>query len=151
MTTLANVIIMSNDGGTDTPRDYNAFLNAGGHLLVISASNYQTYYDWVRQYVSQSGNVGSPGWGTLNCTPHYAASGSHPVTQWPWHPHLRGDRGELSHGPLLGHAAAPAPRSIGNSCLGGDRGSIVVRRYASGGTFTYISYDIPASTATPPR
>ncbi len=76
------VLITSNDGGTSAPVDYNAFLNAGGHLLVIGGSNYQPYYDWVRVYLSHTGNVGSPGWQTLSCSPHYASAATHPITQY---------------------------------------------------------------------
>jgi cysteine-rich repeat protein len=140
-TTAGGVLVMSNDGGTSAVVDYNAFLNAGGHVLMIGGSNFQPYYDWVRNYLNQSGNVSAPGWQTISCTPHYTAVGSHPITQF-LPTTFSFSVPNASYHMVRFSATQPAGTAIiGNTCLSGDRGAIVVRRYPSGGTFTYLAYD----------
>jgi cysteine-rich repeat protein len=140
-TTAGGVLVMSNDGGTDAVVDYNAFLNAGGHVLMIGGSNYQPYYDWVRRYLNQSGSVGAPGWQTLACSPNYTAAGSHPITQFLPTTYTFNVNNASYHMVRFSASQPAGTAIIGNTCLSGDRGSIAVRRYASGGTFTYLAYD----------
>jgi cysteine-rich repeat protein len=135
------VLITSNDGGTSAPVDYNAFLNAGGHLLVIGGSNYQPYYDWVRNYLSHTGNVGSPGWQTLSCSPHYASAATHPITQYLPSTYSFPVSSASYHMVRFSATQPSGTTILGNTCLTGDRGSVAVRRYTGGGSFTYLAYD----------
>jgi cysteine-rich repeat protein len=140
-TSAGGVLIMSNDGGTDATVDYNAFLAAGGHVLMIGGSNYQPYYDWIRGYLSHTGNVGAPGWQTISCTPHYASATTHPITQYLASTFSFGVSSSSYHMVRFSPTQPTGTTILGNTCLSGDRGSVAVRRYSSGGTFTYLAYD----------
>ncbi len=140
-TTAGGVLVMSNDGGSDAPVDYNAFLNAGGHVLMIGGSNTQAYYDWARGYLNHTGNASAPGWQTIACTPHMTLAGSHPITQFLPATYSFTVANASFHMLRFSATQPSGAAVIASSCLTGDRGSIVVRRYPSGGTFAYVTYD----------
>jgi hypothetical protein len=132
---------MSTDGGTDATVDYNAFLASGGHVLMIGGSNWQAYYDWVRGYLSHTGNVGAPGWQTLSCSPHYASTGPHAITQFLPSTYSLTVNAATYHMVRFSASQPTGTTILGNTCLSGDRGSVAVRQYTGGGTFTYLAYD----------
>ena len=136
------VLIMSRDGGTSTPVDYNAFLNAGGHALMIGGSNVQSFYEWARGYFSHTGNVSAPGWTTLSCTPHTTLSGTHPITRFLPATYTFPVANASYHMIRFSASQPTGVATLANSCDTGDRGAIVVRRYSSGGTMTYLAFDV---------
>ena len=136
------VIVTSLDGGTGALTEYDTFLRAGGHVLVIGGSNSEPFYAWIRRYLNQTGRTDAPGWQQIMCAPHYARAEAHPITRLLPETHSFAMSNVSYH---MVRFAASQPEGVtilANTCLSGDRGSIAVRRYPDGGTFTYVAYDI---------
>ncbi len=135
------VVIIGNDGGLGTFPDYSTFLAAGRHLLVVGGSGDDAFSPWLDGYLATDG----PGlWHeSSGCTPDWTSTASHPLTKL-LPATYEFDREELSYHPL--HLSATQPAGVvllGATCDNPDAPYIsATRRYASGGTFTYLALDL---------
>ena len=132
-----DTILISNDGGTSpTFADYNNFLNAGGHLVMMGGSNFQPFRDFVANYFLLT-DTGS-GWHTDGS---WHKDGSNPVTVNLPSNYTFTDGSATFH--MLGFLAAANTVLLGHN---DEPNSIAaVRSYANGGSFTYMALDIGGS------
>lgn len=134
-------IIISNDGYTGPMLDYTAHLNAGAHVIVIGGSNYAPYDAWIGSYVNNDAAALAMWHQSNDCVPDFAKTGSHPITQFLPAAYEFSNEATSYH---MTHFPAAQPAGaviIGNTCHGANPGILVTRRYASGGTFTYLALD----------
>lgn len=137
----ADVLIMADDGGTDTPVDYSTHLANGRHVLMIGGSNWGPYYSWVDGYLTRDA---STGWHTSgDCMSDWTTTGANPVTALLPATYEFADQDTSYH---MLHFAASQPAGtvlLGQTCHAApDNYVAAVRTYPSGGTFTYMALDL---------
>lgn len=138
-----DTILISNDGGSDASfANYNNFLNAGGHLVMIGGSNFQPFRDWVSNYFTLTDTT--LGWHTDGS---WHKDGSNPVTVNLPSNYTFSDPAATYH--MLGFLAAPNTVLLGHN---DEPNSIAaVRSYSNGGSFVYMALDIGASYGSNPN
>lgn len=135
-----DTIFMSNDGGSDAGLDYNAFLNAGGHLIAVGGSNYQPYRDWVAGYFNLT-DIAS-GWHQSNA---WHTDAVVPGTQFLPADYAFLDSNMSYH--MLAFLATTNTTLLGHN---DEPNSIAaIRTYSNGGYFYYMALDIGGDYTTP--
>ena len=138
----AGVIIIGHDGATPSAPDYQTHLDAGGHLLLVGGSGDPAYAAWASAFIA---NTGEGNWHTSDtCASDWNTAGAHPMTALLPAAYEFMDQSISYH--MLHFTAAGQPPDtelLGQSCEAGPNNYVLAtRRYASGGTFTYMALDI---------
>jgi cysteine-rich repeat protein len=145
----AGVIVIGHDGASVMAPNYQAHLDAGGHLLLVGGSGDPAYAAWASAFVA---NTGEGNWHMSDsCASDWNTTGAHPMTALLPATHEFMDQSLSYH--MLHFTAMGQPvdtELLGQSCEAGPNNYVLVtRRYASGGTFTYMALDLgPYSDAT---
>lgn len=145
----AGVIVIGHDGAGAIAPNYQAHLDAGGHLLLVGGSGDPAYAAWASAFVA---NTGEGNWHMSDtCASDWNTTGAHPMTALLPATHEFLDQSVSYH--MLHFTAAGQPADtelLGQSCeVGPNNYVLATRRYASGGTFTYMALDLgPYSDAT---
>jgi hypothetical protein len=138
----ADIIIMGRDGGVATPVDYNAFLEQGGHVLMVGGSNSANLYTWVANYFTISSQRG---WHqSNNCTDDWNAVGdAHPLTSFLPESYEFATQSVSYH--MIHFSEVQEPEGVallGRTCHDApDNYILAVREYGGGGTFVYAAFD----------
>jgi len=142
----ATILIMSEDGDTYDGLDYQAHLDAGYHVLMIGGSHWNPYYTWIQNYLNVTADYT---WHMSDgCTPDWTKDADNAFTQYLPATYEFSDQ-QISYHMLHFTAAQPAGTTLlGHTCHGSpDNYMYVSRKYPSGGTFTYMAFDLGARTA----
>ncbi len=129
---LGDTIIMSNDGGTDVGLDYNAFLNSGGHLIVIGGSDWDPYRAWVSGYFNTTDT--GIGWHTDG---DWHRTGTYQATQYMPATFTFSNNSVTYH--MLGFLDTPNTTLLATNDEGVNIAAI--RAYSNGGFFYYLALD----------
>jgi cysteine-rich repeat protein len=136
------VLIVGHDGASPDAPDYQPHFDAGGHLLLVGGSGDPAYAAWANGFFAASDD-GS--WHQSNtCAADWNTVGAHPMTasmpaNWEFTDQ------SLSYHMIHFEAAGQSPDTelLGQSCEAGpDNYVLATRRFASGGTFTYLALDV---------
>ncbi len=128
-----HIIIIGMDGGIEPMPDYNAWLDAGGDLIVTGGSNWQPYRDWVSEYFNTTDTAG--GWHTDG--DWHKLSGHKANVGLP-DDYTFSENGHTFH--MLGFLATPNTTLLGNNDEPNNIAAI--RDYNNLGTFNYMALDL---------
>jgi hypothetical protein len=129
-----DVLIISNDGGTDSSFfDYTSFLNSGGHLILVGGSNYQPYRDWVAGYFNITDTANT--WHTDGA---WTTLVNNTVTSGLPSPYTFTGTSLTYH--MLGFLSTPNTVLYGRNDEGVAVGAF--RTYSNGGTLNYMALDL---------
>jgi cysteine-rich repeat protein len=138
----SGILISSNDGGSELPNTYQAFLDAGGHILMIGGSGASEMTTFVGNFLTTDGT--SSWHQASDCVSDWNTVGVHPITQF-LPPTYEFANASSSYHMLHFTAVQPAGATvIGDTCHGANPAILATRRYASNGTFTYMALDLGA-------
>jgi cysteine-rich repeat protein len=136
----ADILIMANNGGDANGPDYNAFLDAGGHVLMFGGSGLQAYRDYVAGYF---GVGASPNWHTADdCMSDWNVGNAHPITTYLPATYEFTNQFNSNHMVHFTDVGQPGNTTIlGNTChQAPDNHTMITRTYQNGGSFTYVAY-----------
>jgi cysteine-rich repeat protein len=137
----AGVLISANNGDVGKyPTNYQTFLDAGGHILLIGGAETTDFRDFVGAFL----NVGtSYVWHRSdNCTSDWNIGPAHPMTR------LLPATYEFSVADMSYHMLHLLPTQpqgtvvLGTTCEAEDSHILAIRTYPSGGTFAYLAFTI---------
>jgi cysteine-rich repeat protein len=139
---VASIIIIAHDGASVPGGDYQAHLDAGGHVLVVGGSGDPAYAAWASTYIA---NTGEGSWHqSSDCVSDWTSVGAHPITA------LLPANYEFTEQAISYHMLhfTAAGQDAGTELIGQtceaipDNYVLATRSYASGGTFTYMALDL---------
>jgi len=129
-----DIIILGLDGGTGPFVDYNAFLAAGGNLILTGGSNYDPYRTWAAGYFNTTDTAS--GWHTDG---DWHSVGSHPANQYVPADYTFANVNHTFH--MLAFSDTTPNTTVYGS---NDEGYYVaaLREYSNGGSFNYMALDL---------
>ncbi|MBL8943089.1 MAG: DUF4215 domain-containing protein [Myxococcales bacterium] len=138
----ANILVIAHDGATLPGGDYQAHIDAGGHVLLVGGSGDPAYAAWASTYLA---NTGEGSWHqSSECAWDWNSVGAHPITALLPANYEFVDQSISYH--MLHFTAAgqdAGTELIGQTCEAiADNYVLATRAYASGGTFTYMALDL---------
>jgi cysteine-rich repeat protein len=139
----ADVLIMSNDGGTDNGPDYTAHLNSGKHVLVIGGTQWDPYYNYWATYFSLA--PGGPSWHqSQDCMQDWNKNGNHLLTAMLPDTYEFPDQQASYHMMHFNEAGQPGNTTlIGKTCHQSPNNYVLItRKYNNSGTLTYLTFDL---------
>jgi cysteine-rich repeat protein len=139
---IAGVIIVGHDGASPSPVDYQPYFDAGGHLLVVGGSGDAAYAAWANGFFAASDEAS---WHQSSaCATDWNTTGAHPITAL-LPANYEFTIPDSSYHMIHFEAAGQPPDTelLGQSCEPGpDNYLLATRRFAGGGTLTYMALDL---------
>lgn len=138
----AGVLIVGHDGASPSPVDYQPHFDAGGHLLLVGGSGDPAYAAWANGFFAASDDAG---WHqSSGCVTDWNTTGAHPMTAF-LPANYEFGLPDTSYHMIHFEAAGQPPETelLGQSCEPGPNNYVLAtRRFAGGGTFTYMALDL---------
>ncbi len=143
---VADVLIISWDGGLSVMPDYTAHLDSGRHILVIGGSGTQAYADGFIGIF----NHAYTGWHqSSGCSNDWTASTPHPSTQYLpafWEFSNQSNSYHMMH---FDNVQDPATVLLGYTCEGSPNNVAAIRTYNNNGLLMYMGFDVGNYGAEP--